>query len=275
MTADPALGKYLPDAGKAVAYQSPSLANNWRGHPDLPGLGGMFSPSNLALYGYGHRQPVTLVDPDGFAPKAPKILASLFGRAGQDAYNLARVTTRLRNAKLAGTVHPKTKVPFDLAGNPDFSKFLYKGVDDAGRAIRSDVNIGSLTGSRKLDEALANAEAGLKETPKGYRWHHHQDKGRMQLVEETVHEKTGHTGGFAFHQKALATIAATAASIREASAQDWFNFVGETVGDIFTPLWLSPTEMGNANLYGPGTPFPTPEAYRDFQIRLQQAREAR
>src|SRR5215471_6948532 len=108
MTADPALGKYLPDAGKAVAYQSPSLANNWRGHPDLPGLGGMFSPSNLALYGYGHRQPVTLVDPDGFAPKAPKILASLFGRAGQDAYNLARVTTRLRNAKLAGKVHPIT-----------------------------------------------------------------------------------------------------------------------------------------------------------------------
>jgi RHS repeat-associated protein len=67
MTADPALGKYLPDAGKNVAYQSPSLANNWRGHPDLPGLGGAFQPQNLAAYTYGHSNPATLTDPNGRA----------------------------------------------------------------------------------------------------------------------------------------------------------------------------------------------------------------
>jgi hypothetical protein len=44
---------------------------------------------------------------------------------------------------------------------------------------------------------------------------------------------------------------------------------------MITPLWLSPTEMGNGSLYGPGTPFPTYEAYKDFQIRLQQAREGK
>ncbi|WFC64679.1 hypothetical protein EWH21_02740 [Pseudomonas sp. REST10] len=26
-------------------------------------------------------------------------------------------------------------------------------------------------------------------------WHHHQDSGRMQLVPELIHSKTGHIGG--------------------------------------------------------------------------------
>lgn len=29
-----------------------------------------------------------------------------------------------------------------------------------------------------------------------YTWHHHQDTGRMQLVDAFLHEKTGHTGGY-------------------------------------------------------------------------------
>ena len=29
----------------------------------------------------------------------------------------------------------------------------------------------------------------------GYTWHHHQDTGRMQLVPEWDHSKTGHVGG--------------------------------------------------------------------------------
>ncbi|MER0467173.1 HNH endonuclease [Bacillus cabrialesii subsp. cabrialesii] len=29
----------------------------------------------------------------------------------------------------------------------------------------------------------------------GHTWHHHQDPGRMQLVDQKVHRKTGHTGG--------------------------------------------------------------------------------
>jgi filamentous hemagglutinin len=29
----------------------------------------------------------------------------------------------------------------------------------------------------------------------GYTWHHHQDNGRMQLIPEMVHKKTGHIGG--------------------------------------------------------------------------------
>jgi len=65
MTADPALGKYMPGAGVAVAYQSPSLANHWRTNVNLTGLGGLFTPSNLSVYGYGANNPGSLLDPDG------------------------------------------------------------------------------------------------------------------------------------------------------------------------------------------------------------------
>ncbi|MEZ4300427.1 MAG: HNH endonuclease [Polyangiaceae bacterium] len=58
-----------------------------------------------------------------------------------------------------------------------------------------DVRI-ELSGSRMTDFARANAAAGLKQTPPGYTWHHHQDRGLMQLVESRVHRYTGHSGGF-------------------------------------------------------------------------------
>jgi RHS repeat-associated protein len=67
MTADPALGDYMPGAGKTVAYQSPSLANKWRSYPDLPGMGGTFQPQNMAAYAFSHSNPATLTDPNGRA----------------------------------------------------------------------------------------------------------------------------------------------------------------------------------------------------------------
>ena len=71
---------------------------------------------------------------------------------------------------------------------PDFSDHLYNGGIN-------DVNINP-TGNRAKDFSAANKAAGYESTPKGYTWHHHQDNGRMQLVESEVHRKTGHTGGF-------------------------------------------------------------------------------
>lgn len=93
-----------------------------------------------------------------------------------------------RNGGLAGSKHPKTKVPFDKDGFPDFSKNLYKdGVND--------VNI-KPTGNRGSDIDAANKAAGYSETPRGQTWHHHQNTGRMQLVDSKIHSATGHTGGF-------------------------------------------------------------------------------
>lgn len=93
-------------------------------------------------------------------------------------------TTVIRNAHLAGGVHPKTGIPFDKAGYPDFS-----GVAKTSVTIQQ-------TGARAGDFRAANKAAGFEETPKGYTWHHHQDGKTMQLVPQGVHSQTGHTGGF-------------------------------------------------------------------------------
>jgi hypothetical protein len=89
-----------------------------------------------------------------------------------------------RNGHLAGSTHPKTGIPFDKSGHPDFS-----GVAMAEVTIKQ-------TGKRGGDFRAANEAAGLKKTPEGYTWHHHQDGKTMQLVPRDVHAQTGHTGGF-------------------------------------------------------------------------------
>jgi len=99
---------------------------------------------------------------------------------------------KIRNSHLAGNSHPKTGVPFDESGFPDFSNSLYKnGIND--------VNI-IPANNRVLDFAAANRAAGYSATPKGFTWHHHQAFGRMQLVKSSIHRSTGHTGGFSLWQ---------------------------------------------------------------------------
>jgi RHS repeat-associated protein len=51
ISTDPAVEKYLPEAGK--------------GSDGLPGLGGIFNPVNMNVYQYGGNNPVMFVDPDG------------------------------------------------------------------------------------------------------------------------------------------------------------------------------------------------------------------
>ncbi|MGY5237189.1 MULTISPECIES: HNH endonuclease [Neisseriaceae] len=43
-------------------------------------------------------------------------------------------------------------------------------------------------------EQLRAIEKGKAKIP-NYTWHHHQDTGKMQLVPEWEHSKTGHIGG--------------------------------------------------------------------------------
>ena len=97
-----------------------------------------------------------------------------------------------RNGRLAGGEHPSTSIPFDEEGFADFSGVRHPNVED--------VHI-EPSGNRTTDAARANAAAGLEETPPDYVWHHHQDPGRMQLVEVGPHKATGHTGGFSIWGK--------------------------------------------------------------------------
>ncbi|MEZ4775548.1 MAG: HNH endonuclease [Bacteroidia bacterium] len=110
------------------------------------------------------------------------------GNASAEDLNIFNREIKIRNSHLAESNHPKTDVPFDVDGFPDFSGNLYPDGPN-------DVMI-TPTGDRDNDFSAANKEAGYNFTPKGYTWHHYQDYGRMQLVESEIHNKTGHTGGF-------------------------------------------------------------------------------
>ncbi len=93
-----------------------------------------------------------------------------------------------KNSHLAGSTHPVTGVPFDENGYPNFSEHKYNGGVN-------EVTITPQT-TRAQDFKAANEAAGYSETPDNQTWHHHQDPGKMELIDKEVHKKTGHAGGF-------------------------------------------------------------------------------
>jgi len=93
-----------------------------------------------------------------------------------------------RNAHLAGKKHPETGVPFNGEARADFSGVSVKEVEiEFSKPI-----------NRRKDRAAANKAAGFDKTPDGYVWHH-ADNGKMQLVPQNVHAKTGHDGPLSPH----------------------------------------------------------------------------
>ncbi|PAY13466.1 T7SS effector LXG polymorphic toxin [Bacillus sp. 7705b] len=115
-------------------------------------------------------------------------------------------TVNLKMGHLKNEKHPKTGVPYDKDGFPIFkAKFdtkidsnLYKESDylqfkDATLKLKEEIETNPLLRNQFNDLQIEMIKAG--ETPDGYTWHHHQEPGRMQLVDQKVHRKTGHTGG--------------------------------------------------------------------------------
>ncbi len=117
-------------------------------------------------------------------------------------------TINLRMGHLKNDVHPITKVPYDKDGFPifevkytlyldkkDFMKDRTPQFKILNKQLYNQVtNNPHLIKELKLDEDdLIDLKAG--KTPEKYTWHHHQNPGRMELVDSEIHSKTGHTGG--------------------------------------------------------------------------------
>jgi len=116
-----------------------------------------------------------------------------------------------KNVKLAGKRHPVTGIVFDERGFP-----IFDGVAEFDTRIANDVvsvmdrDHHMIAATAQLDEAIQRAEVGAmkfsqeqlaairahKARVPGYIWHHHQHRGRMQLVPRDIHDATGHAGGF-------------------------------------------------------------------------------
>ncbi|WP_336769971.1 WXG100 family type VII secretion target [Bacillus bombysepticus] len=116
-------------------------------------------------------------------------------------------TISLRKGELAGDKHPVTGIPYDLDGFPIFDVISevklkevdYKKTRPTHDRICNKLLYEQILKDPKLAAKFTDKEIELfknGEKPKTYTWHHHQDTGRMQLVDAYLHEKTGHTGGY-------------------------------------------------------------------------------
>ena len=114
-----------------------------------------------------------------------------------------------KNVKLANQSHPKTGVPFDSKGFPNFEKYVKYDTKLDIQEFRSKSSTGQMRlATKDLAEAIRKGQVRkssfnteqLRAIEKGeskipnYTWHHHQDTGRMQLIREGLHHDTGHIG---------------------------------------------------------------------------------
>ncbi|WP_391207756.1 HNH endonuclease [Psychrobacillus sp. L4] len=136
---------------------------------------------------------------------------------GVDTVEAEEIETR--NHDLAGDTHPETGIPFvektvelpngdvtgtfpvfeaayevqlpqDLYLQSDYVHFAYANAEFYD-SIESNPSLINELGLTNTDlQQLAKAD-----TPDGYTWHHNEEAGVLQLVDEEVHHNTGHTGG--------------------------------------------------------------------------------
>jgi hypothetical protein len=123
-----------------------------------------------------------------------------------------------RNDSFNGTEHPETGVLFEektltlpsgevVTGVfPDFQEvccitipdWMYEYSDAAhfsysNMQLSYELSANPQLASEFTNEQIAQISAGI--TPDGYTWHHSEEPGRLELVEQGTHAKTGHTGG--------------------------------------------------------------------------------
>ncbi len=111
-----------------------------------------------------------------------------------------------RNQKLAEKEHPVSGVLFDSDANPQFESFFdavidvenytssdKKQFDIANNQLKKAIMENESLKSIFDEKQIAQIMGGKK--PSGYVWHHSQEPGVLQLVDEYIHKITGHTGG--------------------------------------------------------------------------------
>jgi len=119
------------------------------------------------------------------------------------------------NVRLAGQRHPKSGVVYDQRGFPIFDEFARydtrftsdefrnasytRQMSMATRDLRSQMDSNPQLRAQFTPEQRAEIRRGNSKIP-DLTWHHHQESGRMQLVDSSVHIRTGHIGGEAVGQ---------------------------------------------------------------------------
>ncbi|MET0110593.1 MAG: HNH endonuclease, partial [Candidatus Thiodiazotropha sp.] len=111
---------------------------------------------------------------------------------------------------LAGQRHPVTGIVYDNRGFPifddvafydtrlninEFRSVSYQSqMRMATRDLRDQLNNNPQLRSMFEPDQLQAIQSGQANIPR-LTWHHHQDTGRMQLIPQDIHRRTGHVGG--------------------------------------------------------------------------------
>lgn len=137
---------------------------------------------------------------------------------GADIVEAEEIETR--NDHLNGYEHPETGVHFvektvdlpngqvvegtfpvfDETFNVVIAEELYTETDDVQFEVANETMYQAITENSNLANELAFSQADVQglangQTPEGYTWHHNEEPGLLQLVDEETHAQTAHTGG--------------------------------------------------------------------------------
>ena len=82
----------------------------------------------------------------------------------------------------------ETSLPEDRYLESDYQHFK-----DCNEQLHRAYENGTLDPDQFTDRQLEQIRNGDK--PEGYTWHHHEEPGRMQLVDADIHRQTSHVGG--------------------------------------------------------------------------------
>lgn len=107
----------------------------------------------------------------------------------------------------ANKVDKKTNIRFDSNGFPIFKSYYTVKLDRkdykesrerhfyiANKMLYKDKSPKSKIKAKLRRKQIKQLAQGC--TPDGYTWHHHQNAGTLQLVDEKIHAKTWHYGGY-------------------------------------------------------------------------------
>ncbi len=150
ISADPALGDYIPGVGKATAND---VGN-------LPGMGGAFNHINFNLYHYAGNNPVKYVDPDGNDIKESELYSFSAGVfvAGRISFGVAKDS----NHKVSVYVKIETGIGFGgsiakadtLMNAIDTGTSILENLVNDYSAIETIDNIVSDTGKENFDGSV-------------------------------------------------------------------------------------------------------------------------
>ena len=180
LSGDPALGEYVPQAGK--------------GGDGLPGMGGVYNTANLHLYHYSFNNPITYIDPNGREGEEPEETWTV-----SDQLNyLKEYIENTKNMTLQDKADAATALRTDLrSGRYDFDG-LITGADGNEQFMNETLRGFLNTSDTGLQYSIndMNEQKGWKEVSFGAAQEHQRERHRLYPNRKFVNNTDGREAVF-------------------------------------------------------------------------------